>query len=146
MKYSTLTRWTRRSLLRLGTAAALGLGLIGTTLIAPPALAQTSPAAWSKLARDLQTVLGAPTTPAINWAKDINGVRYVKVLVMATPGSESELAALRTAVLGAGGTVFYRYMSVHALLVIRQRRSAKPQRGQAHRVDRQSRQHPRAER
>ncbi len=118
MTCPTLLRWTRRSLMRLGTAAALGLGLASTTLVATPALAQTSPAAWSKLARDLQSVLSAPTTPAINWAKDINGARHVKVLVMATPSSETELTDLRAAVLGAGGTVFYRYMSVHALLVI----------------------------
>ena len=43
---------------------------------------------------NLQAVLSAPTTPTINWAKDVNGVRYVKVLIV---GSSETRAAERLA-------------------------------------------------
>src|SRR5882757_3462107 len=46
----------------------------------PAAQAQTLPT--SKIAIDLLLVMAAPTTPKLNWAKDVNGVRYVKVLVI----------------------------------------------------------------
>ena len=92
--------------------------MAGGALVATPALAQTTGTAWNKLARDLPAVVAAPTTPALNWTKDVNSQRYVKVLVIATPGSKAELTALRSSVLAAGGSVFYRFMAVHALSVL----------------------------
>jgi hypothetical protein len=45
----------------------------------------------TKIARDLQPVLTAATTPAINWARDINGRRFVKVLIVSN-SDDAELA------------------------------------------------------
>jgi hypothetical protein len=90
----------------------MGLLLAITLLAASPLLrAQT---AASKIAQDLQTVLAAPTTPKLNWARDVNGQRYVKVLIVSN-ADDAELAALRTAVMAAGGSIYYRYSSVLAL-------------------------------
>jgi subtilisin family serine protease len=80
----------------------------------PGAQAQTNS---PKIARDLQPVLTAATTPVINWAKDVNGVRYVKVLIVANT-SDVELSNLRKAVMAAGGSIYYRYSSVMALAAL----------------------------
>jgi subtilisin family serine protease len=85
--------------------------LVGLLILARPAQAQT---AASKVAQDLQDVVAAPTTPKLSWAKDVNGVRYVKVLVVGI-SSDPDLTDLRSAVLQAGGSVYLRYVSVRAL-------------------------------
>jgi hypothetical protein len=64
----------------------------------------------------LQQVLSAPTTPKLSWAKDINGSRYVKALVVAN-SADPDLVALRADVLAKGGSVYLRYVSVAALSV-----------------------------
>ena len=96
-----LARWLRPA------SCAL---MLGTLMVAGTAQAQTS----TKIARDLQAVLQASTTPKINWAKDINGTRYVKVLIVSN-ADDAELAGLRSAVMSAGGSIYYRYSSVLAL-------------------------------
>jgi serine protease AprX len=68
----------------------------------------------SKIAADLRSVLSASTTPTINWARDLNGVRYVKVLIVSN-STDPDLAALRSAVMSGGGAIYYRYTSVSAL-------------------------------
>ena len=79
-----------------------------------PAFGQT---ASSKIASDLQAVISAPTTPLLNWAKDVNGIRYVKVLVISN-STDPDLVALRADVLAKGGSVYYRYTSVRGLLAL----------------------------
>jgi len=91
--------------------ALLSAALLGTALSAS---AQTNS---TKIARDLQPVLTAGTTPVINWARDINGRRYVKVLIVSN-SDDAELAALRSAVMSAGGSIYYRYSSVLALAAL----------------------------
>ena len=49
--------------------------------------------------------------------RDINGVRYVKAIVVATPSADPELASLRKSVLALGGSVYFRYTPVTALSV-----------------------------
>jgi serine protease AprX len=71
----------------------------------------------SKIAADLQQVIAAPTTPTLSWAKDVDGVRHVKALVVAN-SSDPDLVALRADVLARGGTVYFRYVSVSALSVM----------------------------
>ncbi|MEO8806719.1 MAG: S8 family serine peptidase [Burkholderiaceae bacterium] len=83
-------------------------------LINPLAHAQTGS---NKIARDLQPVLTAATTPLINWAKDVNGVRYVKVLIVSN-SDDAALTTLRAAVMAAGGSIYYRYSSVLALAAL----------------------------
>ena len=67
-----------------------------------------------KIAADLQQVIAAPTTPTLSWAKDVNGMRMVKVLVVAN-STDPDLTALRSDVLAKGGSVYFRYVSVAAL-------------------------------
>ena len=88
--------------------------MLTLALANPAAHAQT---ASSKIARDLQPALTATTTPTINWAKDINGVRYVKVLIVSN-SDDAALTALRSAVMAAGGSIYYRYSSVLALAAL----------------------------
>ena len=74
--------------------------------------------AGSKIATDLQAVIDAPTTPVLNWTKDVvGGVRMVKVLVISN-SSDPDLAALRADVIARGGSVYFRYTSVRALSVM----------------------------
>ena len=78
--------------------------------LANPAQAQTANPE-SKIAADLQEAVAAPVTPKLNWAKDVNGIRYVKALLIGND-SDPELTALRAAVVANGGSVYMRYVSV----------------------------------
>jgi subtilisin family serine protease len=101
-----------------GMLARLGSVCAATLLFAvaavPPARAQ----APSKIAADLLAVIAAPTTPVLNWANDVQGVRYVKALIIANDSADPTLAGLRAAVLADGGSIYYRYLSVTALSVM----------------------------
>ena len=103
----------RRAVRRAFALVAVLLMLAGG-LALRPALAQT---AQSKIASDLQQVIAATTTPSLNWAKDVNGIRYVKALVF-SDSTDPDLAALRADVLARGGAVYYRYISVRGLAVL----------------------------
>ncbi len=89
------------------TALLLGTSLLGLR----PAHAQI---ASSKIAADLQLAIAAPTTPRLSWAKDVGGIRMVKVLVISS-GTDPDLVALRADVVARGGAVYFRYVSVAAL-------------------------------
>ena len=97
-------------------------------LLPAGALAQSD-----KIALDLQSQLGVSTAlttlknsltanavtvtlPTLNlsWSKVVDGVTYVKVLIVSS-STDPDLASLRSAVLAAGGSVYYRYTSVTAL-------------------------------
>lgn len=85
--------------LGVATAALMAAAL----LIAAPALrAQTTQT--GKIASDLHQVIAAPTTPALNWAKEVNGIHMVKALVT-SHSSDPELVALRNEALAKGGSV-----------------------------------------
>ncbi|MGE5338955.1 MAG: hypothetical protein ACM3PU_14080, partial [Gemmatimonadota bacterium] len=108
---------------RSGGAAMVGLILKVLLIIAAtfafaafsaPAESQTLS---SKIAPDLQQVISAPTTPSLSWVKDVNGVRMVKALVVSS-STDPDLADLRSAVLSAGGSVYYRFASVRAITVM----------------------------
>ena len=89
------------------------LALLVPLLLGSPVLhAQT--ATSPKIAADLQKALSASKTPALNWTRDINGVRHVKVLIVGQT-DDVELGGLRSAVMSAGGSIYYRYSSVLAL-------------------------------
>jgi hypothetical protein len=101
-------------MLRTLAHAARSIALCAAALLlnAAPAAAQSA-----KIATDLQAVLSAGTTPVINWARDVNGVRYVKVLIVSN-ADDAELSNLRKAVMAAGGSIYYRYSSVLALAAL----------------------------
>ncbi|MBL8334684.1 MAG: S8 family serine peptidase, partial [Rubrivivax sp.] len=97
---------------------------LGSLLLSACALAASlsSGTVWaqtaaSKISADLQKVLSATTTPALNWTRDVNGVRHVKVLIVGNT-DDAELAALRRAVMDAGGSIYHRYSSVLALAAL----------------------------
>ena len=98
------THLARRLLARATAAAALLFGLAGLH----------SAQAAGPIATDLQQVLNANATPKISWAKDVNGLRMVKVLIVAKSG-DPDLVALRNDVIARGGAVYFRYVSVAAL-------------------------------
>jgi serine protease AprX len=51
------------------------------------------------------------------WTKDINGVRYVRVLIVSRD-QDGDMAPLRQRIVATGGSVLFRYQSVTALLAI----------------------------
>lgn len=88
---------------RAALAGALAaLALLAATSGLRSAHAASAPA--DKIAADLQAVLGAAKTTKLSWTKEINGTRYVKVLVIAD-SSDPTLAGLRADVLARGGSV-----------------------------------------
>ena len=105
-----LSRFTvmieRRALKRavaLLTAAATALtSTLVTTAIAAPVKAKNS-----KIAKDLQHALTAPTTPKAIWVRDIRGVRMVQV-VISTQSAGMDMKAVRDAIKAAGGSVHVR--------------------------------------
>src|SRR4030095_4074882 len=92
--------------------ALAALVLIGGLLTKRPGHA--APAPPSKIAADLTQVIDAVTIPKLSWAKDVDGIRYVKVLIVGN-SADPELVALRGDVLAKGGSVYFRYVSVAAL-------------------------------
>ena len=100
-----------------GVSSASAASTSTTTTTAPLTTDATSAAA--KIAVDLRTVIAASATPIYSsWVRDINGVRHVKAIVVATPSADPELASLRKSVLAVGGSVYFRYTSVTALSVL----------------------------
>ncbi len=104
----------RRRLPRALAWMLASLALVGSLFSLQGAHAQT---ASSKIAADLQQVISAPSTPKISWTKDIDNVRHVKALVIAS-STDPNLTALRADVMARGGTVYLRYVSVAALSVM----------------------------
>src|SRR5437763_2986383 len=101
---------SRGSLARILLPAALfAVALMGS--LSAPARGQTL---QTKIASDLQAVLSATTTPSLSWAKDVAGVRFVKVLIVSN-ADDPNLTSLRSAVMAAGGSIYFRYSSVLAL-------------------------------
>jgi serine protease AprX len=91
-----------------------------TIILAPSAHAQSSIDALVKQ-RVAPDLLDAITAKKIdtksNWIKEDRGVRLVKALVIAN-SSDVELTSLRAEVLAAGGSIYYRYVSVTGLSVM----------------------------
>ena len=72
-------------------------------------------ASASKIAADLGRELsGSGTSQTRSWSRDIDGVRHVKVLIVARDNF-GDLAALRADVLRRGGSVYVRHIAVSAL-------------------------------
>jgi serine protease AprX len=99
---------------RLWLAAATSVAFLTLIATLVSQTAHGAPLAPSRIASDLQQVISATVTPKVSWAKDVNGVRMVKVLIVGT-GTDPDLTPLRADVLAKGGSVYYRYSSVAAL-------------------------------
>ena len=92
-------------------------------LFAPAAFAQVVAmesygASRAKVSTDLTVAISAGSVAGIPWARETAAGRMVKVLVMARPTVDSDLVALRAAVVGVGGSVYYRYISVSGVAAV----------------------------
>jgi serine protease AprX len=99
---------------------AICTGLL-TALGMLPALAQAYGAAvQAKIAPDLQPVaLQYQVDKKLhNWLSKEKGQWLVKVLVVSNNDADAQARELRTAILSAGGSVLYRYLSVNAVLAV----------------------------
>ncbi|MBK9360593.1 MAG: S8 family serine peptidase [Rubrivivax sp.] len=96
--------------------------LVSSTTTTSPSTTTTDFAtvpASAKVAADLQAAISAAATPTYSsWVRDINGVRHVKAIVVASASADPELSSLRQSVLALGGSVYFRYTSVTALSVL----------------------------
>jgi serine protease AprX len=105
-----------------GKQAALLLCLVVAGLVAAPeALAQVySTTVERKIAPDLRQVAlrGQLEQKRLNWLSKEKGQWLVKVLIVSNDDSDAEALKLRIAVLGAGGSVYHRYLSVNAVLAV----------------------------
>ena len=68
--------------------------------------------ARGKISTDLQQALSAPSVSGVSWARETSSGRMVKVLVLGYGTADPDLANLRRAIVAAGGSVYYRYISV----------------------------------
>ena len=92
--------------------------MLGIVLARPRRRLLRRPAnAHSKVARDLQAGIAVGNTPAVNWARDIHGARYVQVIVVSN-SADPEMTDLRAFVLRTGGSVLARHSGIHALTVL----------------------------
>src|SRR3954466_10257484 len=72
----------------------------------------------AKIAPDLAAALTAPSVNGVTWARDTASGRMVKVLVIAEAATDPDLVNLRRAILNAGGSVYYRYISVSGVSAV----------------------------
>src|SRR5437867_2340200 len=98
-------------------AGLFAISLLGVVDSPAQAAAPAQANAQSKVARDLQAGIALGHTPAVNWARDINGARYVQVIVVSN-SVDPEMTDLRAFVLRTGGSVLARHSGIHALTVL----------------------------
>src|SRR6266566_4882646 len=72
----------------------------------------TAPAQGGELAKDLLEAIHAPTTPAVKWARDVNGRRFVQALLL-SDSADPDMTDLRAFVVQAGGAVLKRHDATH---------------------------------
>ena len=96
-------RGLRRALVRIAAAALVALG----ALTAGPAHAE-------KISGDLQGGITAVRTPGSKWARDVNGVRNLQVVIV-TDGSDPSMKDLRAQIVRGGGSVHAAFGSMHAI-------------------------------
>ena len=70
----------------------------------------------AKVARDLDDEVAAPAASKPKWARDVNGVRHVQVVIVSND-PDAEMTNLRAQVLRLGGSVHAVHPAVHALTV-----------------------------
>ncbi|HEY2969208.1 MAG TPA: hypothetical protein VGK75_12680, partial [Casimicrobiaceae bacterium] len=70
------------------------ISLLGVVVSPVQAAAPAQANAQSKVARDLQAGIALGTTPAVKWARDIKGVRYVQVILVSN-SADPEMTDLR---------------------------------------------------
>jgi serine protease AprX len=71
--------------------------------------------ARKKLSTDLQQSLTSSSISGVSWAKETNSGRMVKVLVLGFDSADPDLDQLRSAIVSAGGSVYYKYISINGI-------------------------------
>src|SRR5262245_26297849 len=95
--------------------ACLCVAALGLSAVKP---AQSADAlARLKIAPDLLTTVGSSVTPAVPWAKLLNGELLVRAVVVSNSDDDT-LRSLRDRVIALGGAVHYQYTTIHALAVM----------------------------
>ncbi len=96
--------------------ASVLIAASGSSLIAHAQTTITQ--ARQKISSDLLREIERPSGQKLTWVKDDkNNGRLVKALVIANSADPS-LTAIRQAILAAGGSVYYRYVSVAGISVM----------------------------
>jgi serine protease AprX len=111
----------RRLNAMIGRALSALLCVCVLAFTSAPASAQTYGAPIeAKLSQDLRPVVlqGQVDKKLYNWLAKEKGQWLVKVLVVSNNDTDTEAVALRSAIVAAGGSVFYRYLSVNAVLAV----------------------------
>jgi hypothetical protein len=85
-------------------------------LVSFAAQAVTTAEAQKKLSSDLQQAISAPSTLNLNWVNDSANGRLVKVLILSYTTADIDLQDLRQAIVRAGGSVYYKYISINRYL------------------------------
>jgi hypothetical protein len=110
----------QNKILQILKRAAAGAVSASLLFFASAALAQldTLAVARTKVSTDLGIALTANSVSGVTWAKETSSGRMVKVLVMAHATVDPDLVGLRNAIVSAGGTVYYRYISVSGVAAV----------------------------
>lgn len=72
--------------------------------------------AHAKIAHDLDGEINENRAPKEKWARDVNGVRHVQVVIV-SDSPDAEMTELRAQVLRLGGSVHAVHPAVHAITV-----------------------------
>src|SRR6185437_7439996 len=113
-----------RNLMQAARRSFLALAAVTLVLGSVPASADngvgntTTVQATAKLAPDLQQALTAASVANLAWAKDTASGRMVKVLVIGFSTVDPDLTGLRSAIVSAGGSVYYKFISVNAVYAL----------------------------
>src|SRR5437867_3977931 len=110
-------RWAARIAKILLPAGLFAISLLGVVVSPVQAAAPVNANAHSKVARDLQVGIALGSTPAVNWARDIHGARYVQVIVVSN-SADPEMTDLRAFVVRTGGSVLAKHSFIHALTAL----------------------------
>src|SRR5436190_3541448 len=110
-------RWAARIAKILLPAGLVAISLLGVVVSPVQAAAPVNANAHSKVARDLQVGIALGSTPAVNWARDIHGARYVQVIVVSN-SADPEMTDLRAFVVRTGGSVLAKHSFIHALTAL----------------------------
>jgi len=106
------------ALARRCAAWAVGAALLFAAFGASAAASTSASAAMSKVSPDLAQALVASSVASLPWAKDTSAGRLVKVLVISAPTTDPDLTSLRSAIVGVGGSVYQKFISVNGVYAL----------------------------
>ena len=104
--------WTSLFTRMLLPAMLFGVSLLGIAPVTAKAQALDARATTAALvSTDLQAGVAAARTPKVNWARDIQGVRHVQVIVVSNT-TDPQMTDLRNFIRRNGGSILARQLAV----------------------------------